>query len=100
MRDVFVFGNRIHVQCNESTTDGSSSIRYFAVSTSDQALSNRLLTIGTTAIVAGRRFIAYFDAGDVSGNGFGRLEQLSQADRLRDRVTACGQHTPSDREAG
>jgi hypothetical protein len=71
LRDVVVYTNRIHCQCTTTTTDGSSVIRYFAVPTTDAKLADRLLTIGTTALVSGRRFIAGYNSGDVSGNAFG-----------------------------
>jgi len=71
LRDVVVFGNRVHCQCTTTTPDGSSNIRYFAVPTTDAKLADRLLTIGTTALVSGRRFIAGYTSGDASGNSFG-----------------------------
>jgi len=69
--DVVVFGNRVHCQCTTTTADGSAKIRYFAVPTTDAKLADRLLTIGTTALVAGRRFIAGYNSGDTSGSSFG-----------------------------
>lgn len=71
LRDVVVFGNRVHCQCTTTTPDGSANIRYFAVPTTDAKLADRLLTIGTTALVSGRRFIAGYNSGDTSGNSFG-----------------------------
>jgi len=70
VKDVMVYANRIHVQCTTTTLDGSSNIRYFAVSAADAKLADRLLTIGTTALVSGRRFIGGFTNGDVSGTSF------------------------------
>lgn len=72
LKDVVVFSNRVHCQCTTTTPDGSSTIRYFAVSTTaDAKVADRLLTIGTTTLVSGRRFIAGFTNGDVSGSSFG-----------------------------
>ena len=71
VRDVMVFGNRIHVQCTSTTTDGTAAIRYFAVATTDAKLADRLLTVGTTALVSGRRFVAGFTNGDTSGSAIG-----------------------------
>ncbi len=72
LKDVVVFSNRVHCQCTTTTPDGSSNIRYFAVATAaDAKLADRLLTIGTTTLVSGRRFIAGFTNGDVSGSSFG-----------------------------
>jgi hypothetical protein len=71
LKDVVVFANRVHCQCAATTSDGSSNIRYFAVPTADAKLADRLLSVGTTALVSGRRFIAGYTNGDVSGNSFG-----------------------------
>ena len=71
LKGVAVYGNHIHCECTTTTPDGSNTIRFFAVSTADAKLADRLLTIGTTALVSGRRFIAGFTNGDVSGNSFG-----------------------------
>lgn len=71
LKDVVVYSNRVHCQCTTTTPDGSSNIRYFAVSTADAKLADRLLTIGTTSLVSSRRFIAGFTNGDVSGSSFG-----------------------------
>ena len=73
LRDVMVFSNRVHAQCTTTTLDGKTNVRYFAVPTSDAKLADRLLTIGTTTLVSGRRFIAGYTSGDVSGNSFGCL---------------------------
>jgi hypothetical protein len=70
LKAVAVYGNRIHCECTTTVPDGSDTIRFFAVPTADAKLADRLLTIGTTALVSGRRFIAGFKDGDVSGNSF------------------------------
>jgi hypothetical protein len=71
LKDVVVYSNRIHCQCTTTTPDGSSNIRYFAVSTADAKLADRLMTICTTILISGRRFIAGYTSGDVSGSSFG-----------------------------
>lgn len=71
LKDVVVYSTRVHCQCKTTTPDGTASIRYFAVSTADAKLADRLITIGTTALVSGRQFIAGFTAGDTSGASFG-----------------------------
>jgi hypothetical protein len=70
--DVLVATNRIHIKCSTAVLDGSSSIRWFAVSaTADVPFANRFLTIGTTALVAGRNVMFTWTAGDTSGTAFG-----------------------------
>ncbi len=71
LKDVMVFSNRVHCQCKTATTDGTATIRFFAVPTSDVKLADRLLSVGTTALVSNRVFIATYSAGDTSGNNFG-----------------------------
>jgi hypothetical protein len=70
--DVLVATNRIHVKCSTAVLDGSSSIRWFAVSaTADVPFANRFLTVGTTALVSGRNVMFTWTAGDTSGTAFG-----------------------------
>jgi hypothetical protein len=69
--DVAVYPERIHCQCTTTTPDGTSNIRYFAVSTKDAKTADRLLTVCLTVLVSGRRFIADYTKGDVSGGGPG-----------------------------
>lgn len=68
LRDVTVFNNRIHARCTTATSGG---IYFFAVPTSDATKANRLLTIGTTTLVSGRKFVAIFEPSDTSGVSFG-----------------------------
>jgi hypothetical protein len=68
LKDVTVFNNRIHARCTTATTGG---IYFFAVPTSDAAKANRLLTIGTTVLVSGRKFVAIFEPSDTTGTSFG-----------------------------
>jgi hypothetical protein len=71
LTEVAVFNDRVHCRCKTTTVDGSETIYFFAVPTADAKLADRLLTIGTTAVVSGRRFIAGFTNGDTSGANFG-----------------------------
>jgi len=84
VRDVVVFKNRVHVQCTTTTLDGRDSIRFFAVSTNNATVANRLMTIGTTALVASRWFIATYDSGDTSGDAFDCIHEDCR------RLTAFG----------
>jgi hypothetical protein len=84
VRDVVVWSNRVHVQCTTTTLDGRDSIRFFAVSTNNATVANRLMTIGTTTLVAGRRFIAIFNNGDTSGDAFDCIHEDCR------RLTAFG----------
>lgn len=70
---VGVMGNRIHVRCTAATMDGSSSIWYFAVPTSDAAYANRFLTTANTALVSGRNLVVRYTLGDTSGAAWGCL---------------------------
>ena len=64
---VAVFINRIHVRC----TAAVGGIQYFALGTTDQAFSSRVLTILTTAQVAGRTIGIDFEPSDTTGSSFG-----------------------------
>lgn len=68
VKDVTVFSNRIHVRCTTATVSG---IYFFAVPTVDSVQANRLLTIGSTTLVAGRKFIATFHPDDTAGAAWG-----------------------------
>ncbi len=61
--DVTVFNERIHVRCADKTTDGTSSIYYFAVPTTDATRANRFMTLGMSALVSGRRLTSNFTNG-------------------------------------
>jgi hypothetical protein len=61
---------RIHVRCASAVGGG---IQYFALSTSDSALAARVLSVMTTAQVAGRTLDITFDPSDLSGASIGCL---------------------------
>jgi hypothetical protein len=71
LTEVALLGNRVHCRCASATTDGSETIVFFAVSLADAKNADRMLTVATTALVSGRKFIAGFNDGDTSGANFG-----------------------------
>jgi len=60
---------RIHVRCAESF----NGVRYFALGTDDAASVARVLSVITTAQVAGRTLSIRYDTDDVSGESIGCL---------------------------
>src|SRR4051794_27371874 len=68
--EVGVYTSRLHIQCSQPATDGTSSIRFFAVPTSDAVWANRFLTVMSSAVVAGRQVTVTFTPGDTSGASF------------------------------
>jgi hypothetical protein len=58
---------RIHVLCAESF----NGVRYFALGTEDAASVARILSVLTTAQVAGRTLSILYDTDDVSGESIG-----------------------------
>ena len=71
--EVAVFPERIHVKCSSSAADGSATIWFWAISTSDAQRANRFLSTATTALVSGRTLRFSFKPGDASGVSFGCL---------------------------
>ena len=65
--NVIVFGNRVHIRCVESV----GGIQYFAASTADAAHVARVLSILSTATVAGRTVVVFYDPADTSGASIG-----------------------------
>lgn len=64
---VVVYAGREHVQCLESF----SGISYFAVSTADPSHAARVLSVISTAQVAGRVVSILYDPADTSGAAIG-----------------------------
>jgi len=62
-----VFSSRVHVKCVESV----AGIQYFAASTDDDAHVARVLSVISTATVAGRPMFIFFDPSDTSGSAIG-----------------------------
>jgi hypothetical protein len=67
--EVMTYAARIHVRCAASV----GGIRYFALSTSDAANAARVLSVLTTAQVAGRTLTILYDPADISGAQIGCL---------------------------
>jgi hypothetical protein len=66
---VFTTAPRIHVRCASAV----GNVRYFAVSTADQAQAARVLAVISTALAAGRTLIINYDPDDLSGSSIGCL---------------------------
>ncbi len=66
---VMVFDNRIHVECAAAV----GRIKFFAFPTNDSAKSSRMLSILSTAQVAGRNVLVLFEPTDASGPAYGCL---------------------------
>jgi hypothetical protein len=64
---VMAFAQRIHVRCAAAV----GGIRFFALGTANAPNAARILTILTTAQVAGRDLTILFDASDLSGASIG-----------------------------
>jgi hypothetical protein len=62
-----VGAKRIHVKCSQAV----NGIRYFALSSNDTALMARVLSLITSAQVAGRTLSILFDPADLSGQAWG-----------------------------
>lgn len=72
--EVAVYESRIHVRCEEGVSDGSAMIYFWAVPTTKPEFANRFLSIGSTALVAGRYLVFLYTPGDTSGADFGCLD--------------------------
>jgi hypothetical protein len=66
--EVATLHNRVHLHCNIQ-----GILMYFAVPTSSSAEAQRLVTMGTAALVAGpaKTFWVTYDAGDLQGASYG-----------------------------
>jgi len=64
---VYTTAPRLHVECAAAV----GGVRYFAVSTADAAVAARVLSILTTAQVAGRTLSIRYDPADTSGAALG-----------------------------
>ena len=66
---VVAYAVRIHVQCQTAI----GGISYFALGTGDTANAARILSVLTTAQVAGRTLTILYDPADLSGAAIGCL---------------------------
>ena len=64
---VVEWGTRVHVRCAAAV----GGVSYFALSTSEPHRAARVLSLASTALVAGRTLIINFDPADLSGASFG-----------------------------
>lgn len=65
---------RAHVRCTTTAPDGTNNIQFFAVPLTNAAYANRLITLATTAMTAGRPLFIAFTPGrfnDPSNVSFG-----------------------------
>jgi hypothetical protein len=67
--EVMTFSNRVHIRCATAV----SGISFFAVGTSDAPNAARVLSILTTAQVAGRTLTILYEPNDLSGAAIGCL---------------------------
>jgi hypothetical protein len=72
--EVAVYHNsspRVHVKCSAAQTDGSSTIWYWAIQTTDPQWANRFISVATTALVSGRDLTIRYTPFDTSGAAWG-----------------------------
>lgn len=65
--NVIVFANRVHIRCEETV----GGIRFFAAPTSDAAHAARVLSVISTATVAARNVVIFYDPANTSGTAIG-----------------------------
>jgi hypothetical protein len=65
--NVITYATRVHVKCTTAFT----GIQWFAVSASNAAYSARVLSVLTSAQVAGRTLSILYDPADLSGAAYG-----------------------------
>jgi hypothetical protein len=65
--DVTAYRGRVHVRCS-SAVDG---FEFFAVPAADAELTNKLVSLASTALVYGKKVSVLFDPDDDSGPQFG-----------------------------
>jgi hypothetical protein len=67
IREVAVFPDHVHCWFTAGTKDGANDIYFLSIPTTDSKLVDRVLTVASTALVSGRKFIGGFDAGSTGG---------------------------------
>src|SRR2546428_3065234 len=65
--EIMTFQGRVHVRCSAAI----GGVTFFAASTQDSAFAARVLSVITTAQVAGRTLTILFDPADISGVAIG-----------------------------
>lgn len=66
---VATFANRIHIRCAQSF----SGIVFFAYASRDTAGAARTMSIATSALIAGRSVVIFYDPADQAGTRIGCL---------------------------
>lgn len=69
--EVAVYESRLHIRCAQGVADGSATIYFWALPATKAQYANRFLSLGSTALVAGRRVAFLYTPGDTSGAAFG-----------------------------
>jgi len=69
--EVAVYESRLHIRCSQGVVDGSDTIYFWAIPATKAQFANRFLSLGSTALVAGRHIIFLYTPGDTSGAAFG-----------------------------
>lgn len=68
--DVTVFGDRVHIRCTAAASNGASNvIFFFAISTADQVVADRFISLGMSALTAQRPLNMRYDT-DATKRGF------------------------------
>lgn len=68
--EVAVYEGRLHVRCSQGVVDGSATIYFWAIPATKAQYANRFLSLGSTALVAGRKLAFLYTPGDTSGVSF------------------------------
>ena len=69
--EVAVYEGRLHVRCAAGVADGGATIYFWAIPATKAQFANRFLSLGSTALVAGRHLAFLYTPGDTSGAAFG-----------------------------
>lgn len=69
--EVAVYEGRLHVRCAAGVVDGGATIYFWAIPATKAQYANRFLSLGSTALVAGRHLSFLYTPGDTSGAAFG-----------------------------
>jgi hypothetical protein len=69
--EVAVYESRLHIRCAVGVPDGAATIYFWAIPATKTQYANRFLSLGSTALVAGRHLTFLYTPGDTSGAAFG-----------------------------
>jgi hypothetical protein len=65
------YESRLHIRCAVGVPDGAATIYFWAIPATKTQFANRFLSLGSTALVAGRHLAFLYTPGDTSGTAFG-----------------------------